>query len=189
MLRRMTFIVTVSAAVCVLASTATAAGAGTTFVREEATSPVFLFIDAAYSGPPIFDPWHFSHPLADLGCTFSPLDAASEATDSNLTLRIQGRTSGDLFDPETGQFLGQQDALHAQVAGTVVDSAANRYRITGSFFDNGSRHVLPGQDYYGIGHVTITGSAGRVVGQAILYRTTDGGDSWSLDFTKIDTCT
>jgi hypothetical protein len=189
MLRRMTFIVTVSAALCVLASTAAAAGAGTTFVREEATSPEFLFIDAAYSGPPIFDPWHFSHPLADLGCSFTPLDASSEATDSTVTLRIQGQTSGDLFDPDTGEFLGQQDALHAQVAGTVIDSAANRYRITGSFFDNGSRHVLPGQDYYGIGHVAIMGSAGRVVGQAILYRVIEGGDSWSLDFTKIDTCT
>ena len=189
MSRRMTFIVTVSAAVCVFASTAAAAGAGTTFVREEATSPTFLFIDAAYSGPPIFDPWHFSHPLTDLGCTFRPLDASSEATDSSVTLRIQGRTSGDLFDPDTGEFLGQQDALHARVAGAVIDSAANRYRITGTFFDDGSRHVLPGQNYYGIGHVAITGSAGRVVGQAILYRTTDGGDSWSLDFTKIDTCT
>ena len=79
MLRRLTFIATVSAAACVLASSATAAPAGKTFVRDEATSPVFLFIDAAYSGPPIFDPWHFSHPLTDLGCTFTPLDAASEA--------------------------------------------------------------------------------------------------------------
>ena len=43
-----------------------------------------------------------------------------------------------------------------------------------------------GQDYYGIGHVAIKGSAGRVVGEAILYRTTDGGDSWSLDFTRVD---
>ena len=189
MLRRMTFIVTVSAALCVLASTATGAGASTTSVREEATSPLFLFIDAAYSGPPIFDPWHFSHPLADLGCTFTPLDASSEATGSAVTLRIHGRTSGDLFDPNTDEFLGQQDALHARVAGTVVDSNANRYRINGSFFDDGSRHAVPGQDYYGLGHVTITGAAGRVVGQAILYRVTDGGDSWSLDFTKIDTCT
>ena len=189
MLRRLAFIVTVSAAACVLAASATAAHTSMTSVRTEATSPEFLFIDAAYNGPPIFDPWHFSHPLNDLGCTFAPLDASSEAADSSVTLRIQGRTSGDLFDPDTGEFLGQQDALHARVAGTVIDSAANRYRITGTFFDNGSRHVLPGQDYYGIGHVAITGSAGRVVGQAILYRVTDGGDSWSLDFTKIDTCT
>ena len=90
MLRRLAFIVTVSAAACVLASSATAAPAGTTSVRAEATSPVFLFIDAAYSGPPIFDPWHFSHPLTDLGCTFTPLDATSEATDSTVTLRVQG---------------------------------------------------------------------------------------------------
>ena len=48
---------------------------------------------------------------------------------------------------------------------------------------------LAGQDYYGIGHVAITGSAGRVVGEAILYRATDGGDSWSLDFTRVDGCT
>jgi hypothetical protein len=189
MLRRLTFLAVVSAAACLLASSATAAGGSTTFVREEAHSPTLLFIDAAYSGPPIFDPWHFSHPLTDLGCTFQPLDASSEAADSTVTLRVQGWTSGDLFDPNTGEFLGQQDALHARVAGTVVDSAANRYRIIGTFFDDGSRHVVPGQDYYGIGHVTITGSAGRVVGQAILYRTTDGGDFWSLDFTSIDTCT
>jgi hypothetical protein len=147
---------------------------------------MFLFIDAAYSGPPIFDPWHFSHPLSDLGCAFTPLDPSSEAAGSTVTLRVQGWTSGDLYDPNTGAFLGQQDALHAQVAGTVIDSAANRYRITGSFFDNGSRHVLPGQDYYGIGHVVISGSAGQVIGRAILYRTTDGGDSWSMDFTRID---
>jgi hypothetical protein len=189
MLRRLSFLVIVSAAACVLASSVTAATASTTFVRNEATSPAFLFIDAAYSGPPIFDPWHFSHPLGDLGCTFRPLDASSEATDSTVTLRVQGWTSGDLYDPDTGAFLGQQDALHARVAGTVVDSAANRYRVTGTFFDDGSRHVLPGQDYYGIGHVTISGSAGRVIGQAILYRTTDGGDSWSMDFTRIDSCT
>ena len=92
-----------------------------------------------------------------------------------------------LFDPDTGEFLGQKDALHAHLVGTVADSAANRYRITGTFFDDGSRHVLPGQDYYGIGHVAIKGSAGRVVGKAILYRTTDGGDSWSIDFTRVDT--
>jgi hypothetical protein len=189
MLRRLTFLVTVSAAACVLAASATAAGAGSAFVREQATSPEFLFLDAAYSGPPIFDPWHFSHPLADLGCAFTPLDASSEAAGSTVTLRVQGWTSGDLFDPNTGEFLGQQDALHAQVAGTVIDSAANRYRIIGTFFDNGSRHVVPGQDYYGAGHVTISGSAGRVIGQAILYRTTDGGDSWSIDFTRVDTCT
>jgi hypothetical protein len=189
MWRKLTVLVIVSTAACVLASSITAAGAKTTFVREEATSPAFLFIDAAYSGPPIFDPWHFSHPLGDLGCAFTPLDPSSEATGSTVTLRVQGWTSGDLFDPNTGEFVGQQDALHAHVAGTVVDSASNRYRITGAFFDNGSRHVLEGQDYYGIGHVTISGSAGRVIGQAILYRTTDGGDSWSMDFTKIDTCT
>jgi hypothetical protein len=189
MLRRLAFIVTVSAAACVLASSATATPAGTTFVRGEATSPALLFIDAAYSGPPIFDPWHFSHPLSDLGCTFTPLDASGEAAGSSLTLRVRGWTSGDLYDPNTGEFLGQRDALHATVAGTIVDSAANRYRIKGTFFDDGSRHVLPDQDYYGIGHVAITGSAGRVVGEAILYRVTEGGDSWSLDFTRIDTCT
>lgn len=188
-MRMPTFIIAVSAAACVLASTATAAPAGTTSVREEATSPEFLFIDAAYSGPPIFDPWHFSHPLTDLGCSFTPLDALSEAAESNVTLGVHGWTSGDLFDPDTGAFLGQQDALHARVRGTVVDSAANRYRITGTFFDDGSRHVLPGQDYYGIGQVAITGSAGRVAGQAILYRVVEGGDSWSIDFTRIDTCT
>ena len=186
MLRRLTFIVAVSVAACVLASSATA---GTTFVRNEATTPELLFIDAAYSGPPIFDPWHFSHPLSDLGCTFTPLDPSSEAADSTVRLRVHGWTSGDLFDPNTGAFLGQQDALHAQVAGTVVDSASNRYRIIGTFFDNGSRHVLSGQDYYGIGHVMIKGSAGRVVGDAILYRTISGGDSWSIDFTKVDSCT
>ena len=189
MLRRLAFIVTVSAAACALAASATAAHKGMTSVHAEATSPEFLFIDAAYNGPPIFDPWHFSHPLADLGCTFRPLDASSEATDSSVTLQIHGRTSGDLFDPDTGEFLGQKDALHAHLAGTVTDAAANHYRISGTFFDDGSRHVLPGQDYYGIGHLAIKGSAGRVVGRAILYRTTDGGDSWSLDFTKIDTCT
>jgi hypothetical protein len=189
MFRMPAFIVAVSAAACVLASSATAAPAGTTSVRDEATSPAFLFIDAAYSGPPIFDPWHFSHPLTDLGCSFTPLDAVDEAANSNVRLRVQGWTSGDLYDPDTGAFLGQQDALHAQLLGTVVDSAASRYRIKGTFFDDGSRHVLPGQDYYGIGHVAITGLAGRVAGDAILYRVTEGGDSWSIDFTRIDTCT
>lgn len=189
MLRRLTLIATVAAAACAFASGATAGAAGKTFVRAEATQPDFLFVDAAYSGPPIFDPWHFSHPLSDLGCAFTPLDASSEAADSNVTLRVHGWTSGDLYDPNTGEFLGQHDALHAQVAGTIVDSAGRPYRIHATFFDDGSRHVLPGQDYYGTGHVAIRGSAGRLVGQAILYRTTDGGDSWSLDFTRIDTCT
>jgi hypothetical protein len=189
MLRRLVFIVTVSAAACVFSFSATAAPAGTSFVRDEATAPAFLFIDAAYSGPPIFDPWHFSHPLSDLGCTFTPLDASSEATSSSVTLRVHGWTSGDLYDPDTGEFLGQQDRLHAQVVGTIVDSTAHRYRISGTFFDDGSRHVLAGQDYYGIGQVAIKGSAGSVVGRAILYRVTDGGDSWSLDFTRIDGCT
>jgi hypothetical protein len=188
MLRRLTLIIGLSLAAFVLASSAAAAPAGTTFVRTEATSPLFLFIDASYSGPPIFDPWHFSHPLSDLGCTFAPLDAFDEAANSSVTLRVQGWTSGDLYDP-TGVFLGQKDALHAKVVGTVPDSNGQRYRITATFFDDGSRHVLPGQDYYGIGHVTLSGPAGRVVGQAILYRTTDEGDSWSLDFTRIDTCT
>jgi hypothetical protein len=157
-------------------------------VRSDSSSPIFLFIDAAYSGPPIFDPWHFSHPLTDLGCSFVPLDASSEAAASNVTLRIHGWTSGDLFDPDTGAFTGQQDALHASLLGTVVDSAGHRYRVAGAFFDDGSRHVLPGQDYYGIGHVVIAGSADRVAGTAILYRVSDGGDSWSIDFTKIDDC-
>ena len=40
-----------------------------------------------------------------------------------LRFRVEGWTSGDLFDPNTGEFLGQHDALHAQVAGTVIDSA------------------------------------------------------------------
>jgi hypothetical protein len=190
MLRTMCFAAAVIAATCVLASTATAAPIpGTTFVSTEASSPVYLFIDAAYSGPPIFDPWHYSHPLTDLGCSFSPLVAFSEADGSDVTLRIHGWTSGDLYDPNTGEFLGQRDALHAQVLGTVVDSTGNHYTITGTFFDDGFRHVLPGQNYYGIGHVAITGSAGRVVGTAILYRVIEGGDAWSIDFTKIDTCT
>ena len=90
MLRRLIFIAIVLAAACVLASSVTATPAGTTFVRDEATSPAFLFIDAAYSGPPIFDPWHFSHPLTDLGCAFTPLDAAGEATSSTVTLRDPG---------------------------------------------------------------------------------------------------
>ena len=188
-MRRLTLFIIVSTAACVIASAATAGNSGTAFVRETATTPEFLFIDAAYSGPPIFDPWHFSHPLSDLGCSFAPLDAFTEATDSAVALRIDGRSSGDLYDPNTGEFLGQQDALHAHVSGTVVDSASNHYRIHGTFFDDGSRHVLPGQDYYGIGDVAITGSAGRVIGQAILYRTTDGGDSWSIDFTRIHNCT
>ena len=150
---------------------------------------MFLFIDAAYSGPPIFDPWHFSHPLTDLGCSFTPLDASTEAATSNVTLRVHGRTSGDLYDPNTGAFLGQNDALHAHVLGSVVDSTESHYHLIGTFFDDGSRHVVPGQDFYGIGHVAITGPAGRVVGDAILYRIIEGGDSWSIDFTKIDTCT
>jgi hypothetical protein len=190
MLRILTLIAAGSAATLVLASTASPApNAGSTFVSTRATSPSYLSVDAAYSGPPIFDPWHFSHPLTDLGCSFTPLDASSEAADSNVTLSVHGWTSGDLYDPDTGEFLGQRDALHAQVAGQVVDSSGNRYRITATFFDDGSRHVLPGQDYYGIGRVAIQGSAGRVVGDAILYRTTDGGDSWSIDFTKVDACT
>jgi hypothetical protein len=187
--RSLTLVAVLSAAVCVFASTANAAPAGTSFVRSEATSPSYVFIDAAYSGPPIFDPWHYSHPLTDLGCSFTPLSASDEAAGSNLTLRIHGYTSGDLYDPNTGEFIGQIDALHALLLGSVVDSAGARYRISGTFFDDGSRHVLPGQDYYGIGHVTITGSAGRVVGDAILYRVEEGGDSWSIDFTKIATCT
>src|SRR5690349_7674492 len=102
MLRRLTFIVTVSAVACVLASSATAADGGSTHVRETANSPMLLFIDAAYSGPPIFDPWHFSHPLSDLGCAFTPLDPSGESAGSTVTLRVQGRTSGDLYDPNTG---------------------------------------------------------------------------------------
>jgi hypothetical protein len=190
MLRRLTLIAAAAAAACVLASNALAAPvAGSTFVRTESTSPVYLFIDAAYSGPPIFDPWHYSHPLTDLGCSFVPQTAFSEAASSNLLLRISGWTSGDIIDPNTGLFLGQNDALHAHLTGTVLDADGRSYQITGTFFDDGSRHVLQGQDYYGIGQVTIAGTAGRVVGQAILYRVIEGGDSWSIDFTKIDTCT
>jgi hypothetical protein len=190
MLRSLTLIAAATAAACLLVSNAGATPvAGTTFVRTVSTSPSLLFIDAAYSGPPIFDPWHFSHPLSDLGCSFTPQIAPNEAASSNLVLRIAGWTSGDIFDPNTGAFLGQHDALYAHLSGSVLDAAGRSYQISGAFFDDGSRHVLPGQDYYGIGHVTISGSAGRVVGTAILYRVEEGGDSWAIDFTKIDACT
>ena len=188
-MRSLTLIAAVSAATCVLASNAMAAPvAGTTFVHSQSTSPAFLFIDAAYSGPPIFDPWHFSHPLTDLGCSFTPEVAPIEAASSNVLLRVVGWTSGDIIDPNTGLFLGQHNALHAHLTGRVLDAAGRSYAIAGTFFDDGSRHVLQGQAYYGIGQVAISGSAGRVVGRAILYRVVEGGDSWSIDFTKIDTC-
>jgi hypothetical protein len=78
--------------------------------------------------------------------------------------------------------------LHAHIGGTILDASGRRYSIAGTFFDNGNRHVVPMQSYYGDGHVTISGSAGRVVGNAILYRVVEGGDSWSINFTHIDTC-
>jgi hypothetical protein len=190
MVTRLTIAATVATVLCAFVSTASSRAAQpVAHVNTESSSPSFLFVDAAYSGPPIFDPWHFSHPLTDLGCSFMPLDPSSEAGAAKVTLRTHGWTSGDLYDPNTGEFLGQQDALHARLGGMVVDSAGHQYRIAGTFFDDGSRHVLPGQDYYGIGHVAISGSAGRVVGNAILYRVIEGGDSWSIDFTKVDTCT
>src|SRR5690242_13129368 len=112
MLRKVGIVLAVNAAACVFIGTASGAPvAGTTSVRTEATSPADLFIDAAYSGPPIFDPWHYSHPLADLGCSFTPAGAPVEAARANVTLRIDGWSSGDLFDPNTDAFLGQQDAL------------------------------------------------------------------------------
>lgn len=189
MFRRLGIVAAASAAAVLFVGIASGSPiAGTTYVHVQATSPADLFIDAAYSGPPIFDPWHFSHPLADLGCAFTPANAPAEAASANVTLRIDGWTSGDLFDPNTDAFLGQRDALHAYIGGGVLDASGRRYSIAGTFFDDGTRHVVPGQDYYGAGRVTIGGSAGRVIGNAILYRVVEGGDSWSIDFTHIDTC-
>ena len=133
---------------------------------------MFLFIDAAHSGS------------TDLG---------------PMALLAPPHRSGLLNHPSRCVQRGGQLKRHATSPQLEVRRSvrpkrrriptAERRPITGTFFDDGSRHVVPGQDYYGIGHVVIAGSAGHIVGEAILYRVTEGGDSWSSDFTKIDTCT
>jgi hypothetical protein len=189
MVRRLTVLVGVGASAWALVSAAGASSVtGAQLVQTTATSPNYLFIDAAYSGHPIFDPWHYSHPLTDLGCSFRPASPSREGATSNVRLRISGSTSGDLYDPSTGAFIGQRDALHARLVGRVLDAVGRRYAVSGTFFDDGSRHVLAGQDFYGIGQVTISDSGRRIAGEAILYRVVEGGDSWSIDFTHIDTC-
>jgi hypothetical protein len=190
-LRRLIVAVVAAATGWALVSTASASSppAGAHYVQFQATSPTSLFIDASYSGPPILDPWHHSRPLSSLGCSFRPASPSSEAATSNLALRVYGWTSGDLYDPRSGAFSGQRDALRAQLAGSILDAARHRYTISGSFFDDGSRHVLAGQDYYGVGQVTIGDSTHTIAGNALLYRVSAGDDSWSIDFTHIDTCT
>ena len=45
------------------------------------------------------------------------------------------------------------------------------------------------QDYYGTGNVAIKGISRPCRRRGNPLPGTDGGDSWSLDFTRVDTCT
>jgi hypothetical protein len=81
-------------------------------------------------------------------------------------------------------------SLHADVHGTMSDANGNVFRVSGNFDESG---LTPFPDFFvpfdGSGHLTISGPAGVVSGDADFVDVTDFPQEWDFYFTNIRVCT
>ncbi len=163
-----------AAGTVVLALAGVAGGApvkGGTHVQSTLTD------DAPYITTRFLDSTGF---LPTAGCGFAPQTNGG----AQLTADVHG-WAGPPVDP-----LGTQDVdLHANVHGTVTDTAGNVYRLNGSFAQSGmSAWSLGEVPFDGAGHLTLT-AHGRTVSGAALFRVVaDFPLEWDFTFTQIEVC-
>jgi hypothetical protein len=123
--------------------------------------------------------------LTAAGCPFVPQTAPQEAATSALSFSFEG-WNGPVQDADFNP--NWQVLLRTSVAGTVQDQSGNTYRLAGVFLDT-SIHYLFFNDllFDGVGHVTLSGPAGTVTGEAEL-RVVNGPLEYAFVFTSIQRC-
>jgi hypothetical protein len=149
---------------------------GATHVTGTWSEPDWLYVFARVNGVT-------SNGLTSLGCPFVLRDYVEDAQ-GTLTAAYKGWIGPYDENTNTAQFL-----LRAHVTGTLQDVAGNSYAVTGNFTDS-STHVDPFGDFLfeGVGHVRLSGPAGRVDGIA-AFRAVNGELEFSLIFSSIRSCT
>jgi hypothetical protein len=173
-----------------LALAAVAAVAATVGVSSGRAAPIpgARHVSGTWSGPD----WLYvfanvngviTNGLESLGCPFVLRNYVEDAQDT-LTANYNGWIGPYDENTNTAQFL-----LRAHVTGTLQDVAGNTYTVSGNFKDS-STHVDPFGDllFDGVGHVSLSGPAGTVVGRA-EFRAVNGELEFSLIFTSIQSCT
>jgi hypothetical protein len=113
-------------------------------------------------------------------CPFAP--AASTA---RLTADVRG-WEGPTVQPGLP---GQAVDLHAQVDGAVSDVAGGSYHVSGTFSQNGTTQFpLEQVPFDGTGHLTISGAAGVISGDAAFRVVQVFPLEWDFWITRIDRC-
>ncbi len=83
----------------------------------------------------------------------------------------------------------REENLHADLHGTVVDTAGNPYTVTGAFDESGvPMFALRDVAFEGAGTVTLTGPAGTVTREALFVDVTAGPPEWDIYFTGAAGC-
>jgi hypothetical protein len=123
--------------------------------------------------------------LTAAGCPFVPRQAPDEAAASSLRSSFEG-WNGPVQDPDTNP--NWQVVVRTVVSGTAEDRAGNVYHVAGNFLDTSVHYLFLGDLLFdGFGHVTLSGPAGTVTGQAEL-RVVNGPLEYAFVFTSIDNC-
>ncbi len=83
----------------------------------------------------------------------------------------------------------REENLHADLHGTVADTAGNHYDVAGTFDESGiPAFTVADVPFQGAGRVTLTGPAGTVTGEALFVDVTAGPPEWDLYFTGAVGC-
>jgi hypothetical protein len=123
--------------------------------------------------------------LTAAGCPFVPQTAPQEATTSALSSSFEG-WNGPVQDADFNP--NWQVLLRTSVAGTVQDQSGNTYQLAGVFLDTSIHFLFLGDLLFdGVGHVTLSGPAGTVTGEAEL-RVVNGPLEYAFVFTSIQRC-
>lgn len=118
--------------------------------------------------------------LPDGACSFAP--AAGTVT---LTAAVRGWQGPILDDLLQNRVV----SLNANVDGTVDDLAGNRYRVSGTFSQDGlTTFPLSTVPFDGVGRLTIAGPGGTLVGDAAFRVVEDFPLEWDFWFTAIKSC-
>jgi hypothetical protein len=123
--------------------------------------------------------------LTAAGCSFVPRPADQEATTSALSYSFNG-WNGPVQDGDFNP--NWQVSVRTLVSGTVEDASGNVYHLAGEFLDTSIHYLFLGDLLFdGFGHVTLSGSAGTVTGDA-EFRVVNGPLDYAFVFTNIHTC-
>jgi hypothetical protein len=142
------------------------------------------FTDTNPTGSGFVEPVYFIDPTGGI----MPSATCAFATPFKRGAQLTADVKGWETDPSDFFFL-RTVSLHAQVQGTVTDTAGNVFRLNGNFDQSGLQRwpsvVVP---FDGFGHLTLAGPAGVITGDAEYRDVDDNPAEWAFYFTRIQVC-